>query len=255
MDQLSATSQQGINAKDYVAKGTGFHLGVGWFVLLVIAPILLVGAVIASWGIVLVVWLLWAAFSVTRAARARAQLKGAAVRVGAEQFPEIYQVAQTMAKRLNLKECPEIYIVEDNTQNASAVKHGSKQSILLIDDIVFGALATGNVGVLHFIIGHELAHHALGHTNYLRRLISTKNLALSRLDEYSCDAIGHALVGDSSSARDAMALLLIGPQLFNQVNRQALDQQAQEVMADRHTKKVEKLMSHPLLLSRYGRLG
>ncbi len=62
---------------------------------------------------------------------------------------------------------PELFIVEDNQQNAFAIKHGSKSYVVLIDDTVFGAMATGNAGALHFIIAHELAHHALGHKGAL----------------------------------------------------------------------------------------
>lgn len=53
------------------------------------------------------------------------------------------------------------------------------------------------------------------------------------------------------AAHDALALLLIGPQLFAKVNRAALEQQADEVVRDKHFKKSERKLSHPLLLRRY----
>ena len=82
-------------------------------------------------------------------------------------------------------------------------------------------------------------------------MITKSYATLSRLDEFSCDAVAHALVGDAAAAQDALTLLLIGPQLFAKVNRVALEQQAGEVAADKNSKKSERKLSHPLLLRRY----
>jgi Zn-dependent protease with chaperone function len=246
--------QARIDPRQYVAKGTGFHSFVGWTLLLTVGPLLIVVTILATYGIALVAWLFAGAMYSTRIRKARAQLRGSAVRVDSRQFPEIHEAARGMAERLGLAECPDLYVVEDSQQNAFALKHGSKRCIVLIDDIVYGALATGNPRTLHFILAHELAHHALGHTHLLRSTISSTYLPLSRLDEFSCDAVAHALVADTGAARDALTLLLIGPQLFQRIDKEALDQQAEEVVADRYSKKSEARLRHPLLLRRYARL-
>jgi Zn-dependent protease with chaperone function len=243
-----------IDPKQYVAKGTGFHSFVGWTLLLILGPIIILFTILATYGVALIAWIIAAVLYSSRTRTARARLRGSAVRVDGAQFPEIHEAARGMAERLGLAECPDVYVVEDNQQNAFALKHGSKRCVVLIDDIVYGALATGNAKALHFILAHELGHHALGHTHLLRSMISSKYLPLSRLDEFSCDAVAHALVGDTTAARDALTLLLIGPQLFQRINKQALDQQAHDVVADRFSKKSEARLSHPLLLRRYARL-
>lgn len=243
-----------IDSKKYVAEGTGFHSFVGWTLLVILGPIIILFTILVTYGVALIVWIVAGLQYSSRNRKARAQLRGSAVRVDAGQFPEIYEATRGMAERLGLAECPDIYVLEDNQQNAFALKHGSKRCVVLIDDIVYGALATGKAKALHFIIAHELAHHALGHTHLLRSIISSKYLTLSRLDEFTCDAVAHALIGDTAAARDALALLLIGPQLFQRIDKQALDQQAREVVADRYSKKSEARLSHPLLLRRYARL-
>jgi len=222
--------------------------------LLILGPIIILFTSLASYGVALIAWIVAGVLYSSRIRKAQARLRGSAVRVDAKQFPEIYEAARSMAERLGISECPYVYVLEDNQQNAFAFKHGSKRCVVLIDDIVYGALTTGNAKALHFIIAHELAHHALGHTDFLRSMISSKYLPLSRLDEFSCDAVAHALIGDTAAARDALALLLIGPQLFQCIDKQALDQQAREVMADRYSKKAEARLSHPLLLRRYARI-
>lgn len=243
-----------VDAKQYVAPGTGFHSFIGWSLLVIFGPILFIFLTVVTYGAFLIALVIAGLTYFSRVKRMKAKLRGSALQVERTQFPEIYRSAREMSERLGLAECPEIYVVEDNHQNAFAVKKGSKHYIVLIDDIIHGAVATGNPGVLDFILGHELAHHALGHTSLFRSMIRSKYLPLSRLDELSCDAVAHALVADKSSARDALALLLVGPHLFNNVNKEALDRQAREVIDDKYTKKVERNLSHPLLLHRYARI-
>lgn len=240
-----------IDPKQYVAPGTGLHTFVGWLVLLTAGPLLILASILLTYGIALVVWIIAGVAYLSLVKQAQARLKGSALRVSPEQFPEIHAIVQSHAQRLSLKEVPEVYIVEANQQNAAAFKHGGKKFVLLVDDIVFGAAATGNQQVLSWIIGHELAHHALGHTGTLRHWIAARYPTLGRLDEFSCDAVAHALVGNADAAHDALALLLVGPQLFGKVNRAALTRQAQELAQDKHAKKSERTLSHPLLLRRY----
>jgi Zn-dependent protease with chaperone function len=240
-----------VDAKQHIAPGTGLHTFIGWAVFLVFGLLVSIPLTIYTLGILpLIMVVAW----VVQRKLLKAKLHGSALRVDENQFPQIHAAARNMSERLGLAECPEIYIVEDNHQNAFAVKHGSKRYIVLIDDIVHGALATGNSGALDFILGHELAHHALGHTSFIPSLIHSKYPPLARLNELSCDAVAHALVDDKTAARDALALLLVGPQLFAKVNREALDRQAREVVGDKYTKKAERNLTHPLLLRRYARL-
>jgi Zn-dependent protease with chaperone function len=246
--------QNPVNSAQYVEPGTKLHSFIGWTVLAIFGPLFILATLLMTWGLALIAWIIAGALYSSNIRKARARLRGSAVRVDAGQFPEIYEATRSLAERLGLRECPDIYVVEDNQQNAFAFKQGSRQCVVLVDDVVFGLMATGNVRALHFIIAHELAHHALGHTGYLRSLITKSYTPLSRLDELSCDAVAHALVGDAEAARDALTLLLIGPQLFQRIDRRALEFQAQEVLADKFTKKSEARLSHPLLLRRYARL-
>ena len=243
-----------VNAKDYVAPGTKLHNAVGWTLFAVFGPLVFIFLTLVTYGIFLIAAIIGGLTYYSRVKQMKAKLRGSALLVDEYQFPEIHRSALAMSARLGLAECPEIYIVEDNQQNAFAVKQGSKNYIVLVDDIVHGVMATGNSRALDFILAHELAHHALGHTSFIRSLIRSKYLVLSRLDELSCDAVAHALVGDKAAARDALALLLVGPQLFSRVNKEALERQAREVVEDKHTKKAERNLSHPLLLRRYARL-
>ena len=76
---------------------------------------------------------------------------------------------------------------------------------------------------------------------------------LSRLDEFSCDAVANALVADPKISARAMALLTVGPQLMSYLNFDSLMQQAREVDSDKYSKKAERHLTHPLLLRRLSR--
>ncbi len=223
--------------------------------LVILGPIILLIGILLSYGVALPIYLGAFLFRHRRRRKAQAHLRGSGVRVGPSQFPEIHAAATQMAARLGLDKCPDIYIVEDNSQNALALKYGKDAFVVLIDDLVHAAISTGNLKALYFVIGHELAHHAYGHTSGLRSIATRLWPRLSRLDEHSCDAVGRELVGDLAAARAAMKLLLIGPELFSRINTAALDEQAQDVISDKFTRRCEQNLTHPLILNRYARLA
>lgn len=236
-----------VDPKQYVTKGTGLHTFLGWCLLILGGLI----AVLITSGIALIAWLVLAIFQHFMVKRSVAALRGSALRVDGEQFPWLYQATQEMANRLNMDHCPDVFITEANTQNAAAFKLGRKSTIMLTDDLVYGMLQRGNEKALEFIVAHELAHHALGHTGYFRGSIRSFYTKLSRLDEFTCDAVAHALIDDLDASKDAMTVLLVGPQLFDRVDKVALERQARSVGADKYAKKAERYMTHPLLLRRY----
>lgn len=94
-------------------------------------------------------------------------MRGSAIQVGPQQFPEIHACVATFAERLKLPSTPEVYIVESNNLNASAIEMAGKQVVLLNDEVVEACLRQEDPRALAFIIGHELAHHALDHTGMI----------------------------------------------------------------------------------------
>ena len=113
-----------VDAKDYVEPGTGLQLMIAWIVLVFLSILL----AIPTFGIGLIVgFAIWAMFYYARMRIAEASIKGSALRVGPKQFPDIYAMADEIAELLDM-EPPEVYILESNTQNAFAIKHGGSGS-------------------------------------------------------------------------------------------------------------------------------
>lgn len=126
--------------------------------------------------------------------------------------------------------------------------------VLLTDDIIHGCIASGNPKALSFVIGHELGHIALKHNGVLRSWLSKRFKKLSRLDEYSADAVGNALVQDKTIAFNGLLLLTVGYSMMPYVNYETVIAQAQEVASNKYSKKAEKSLTHPLLLNRLYRI-
>lgn len=244
------TPQPHVDAARFVTPGTGLSVAVSSSV----AAISLIVSSLLFFGLPILLLLIGVIVDWFRSRWIRAGIRSSAIHVGPQQFPQLYQSMVRQAGRLGLRELPELYIVEDNTQNAAALKARRHKLVLLTDDIVYGALRTKNEAVIDFIIGHELAHVALGHTNAIRGWLRTVNKKLSRLDEYSCDAVAMQLTSDPKAAADALLLLTSGPQLFSVVNREEFGRQAIECADDKLARKAERSSTHPLLLRRFARV-
>ncbi len=238
-----------VNPREFIEKGTALHLLGAWIVLIVGALIL----GLMTYGIGLIAALFLPVWNWFQSKKALALVRGTGIEVGPNQFPEIHKCAETLTRRLGMKETPHVFVVEDNTINAKAIKIGSRRVILLIDDAVDACLRSGDPQSLAFILAHEMAHHVLGHTRVIRATLGQYLKALSRLDEFTCDAVAARLVEDKTIAARGLAVLTVGPLLMPYLNFEQLRAQAREVAASKYSKKAERSLTHPLILRRLAR--
>jgi Zn-dependent protease with chaperone function len=239
-----------VNAKTFVSKGTASTV----FVAFTVAILGTLVGIIFSYGILLLVLLGYPFLAWYMHKQARALLHGSGIRISETQFPEIHRCVKDFVERLDLKKEVEVYIVEQNVQNAAAVRYGKKNVVILTDELIHGCLNSGRPEALAFVIGHELGHIALNHTGPVRSWVVRHLKRLGRLDEYSADAVANALVQEKEVAFHGLLLLTVGHTLLRFVNRQSVLQQAEEVARDPYSKKAERTLSHPLLLNRLNRV-
>jgi Zn-dependent protease with chaperone function len=247
----AVASHQAVCVKDYTAPGTGLHQTIGYLIGLIALALTGFVLIFATFGVGLLIALL---VHFSNQKKMKAKLHGSALQLGPNQFPDVYKMVQQTAAAMQMKTVPEVYIYEDNTQNAGAAKVRGKKILLLTDDMVYGAMTTKDARVLQFIIAHELAHHELGHSGLFRSYVSTAYKTLSRLDEFTCDGVAAAVVQNQAASAKALALLSVGPQLLPKVNIDGLIEQAKQVAANKQSKKSEAGLSHPLLLRRFARV-
>jgi Zn-dependent protease with chaperone function len=161
----------------------------------------------------------------------RAGIRGSAVRLSTQQFPDIYALKDHFARTLNPRREPEIYLMSGNgTLNAFAASTFGYDFVVIHSEL-FSNTYEENRDALAFIIGHELGHLRLGHTRlwyqlstaYVDRIPLLKGF-ISRAREYSCDRHGAYLV---PQGEEGLVLLAAGRYVYKDVDVGELLEQAQ----------------------------
>jgi Zn-dependent protease with chaperone function len=127
----------------------------------------------------------------------RATVRGTAVQLSEQQFPELYRTAEQFARTLGLRRRPDIYLSNGNgALNAFAAQATGHDYVVLSNEL-FANLHQNNRDGLRFILGHEMGHIRLHHVALWYQLIVAYSEripilgpTLSRLREYSCDRHG-----------------------------------------------------------------
>lgn len=148
-------------------------------------------------------------------------LKGNAIRVTENQFPEIFDIVNAQSKILGLNKTPSIYILQDSgILNAFVTRFFGRDFIVIYSEILEIAYESGNKS-LNFIIAHELGHIKRKHCTkntllFPSHIIPFLNSAYSRACEYTCDRIGYYLCPEG--AISGMLILSAGRKLYSKVN-------------------------------------
>jgi len=184
-------------------------------------------------------------------------LKGNAIKLSKNQFPDIFQVVAKQAEMLGLSRVPSVYILQSGgVLNAFAARFFGRNYIVLYSEFVETAYEQDKA-ILEFIIGHELGHIKRNHM--LKNLllfpsyfIPFLGAAYSRACEYTCDNIGHALC--PSGAKGGLLVLASGKTIYKKVNLNEF--MKQDYSEDGFWKWfAEKVASHPNLTKRLAAFG
>lgn len=187
----------------------------------------------------------------------RAAIRGSAVMVSQQQFPEIATVRDKFARQLHLHRVPEIYVTSGNGQLNAFAASAYRVDFVVLHSELFANLYQNNREGLAFIVGHEMGHIRLHHT----RLWYQLSLAfinwiplipgfLSRAREYSSDRHG-AFV--EPQGEEGLVLLTAGRYVYRQVDITDLLEQSAHVRG--FWPEVAQLtQSHPLTVWRLKKL-
>jgi Zn-dependent protease with chaperone function len=158
-----------------------------------------------------------------------ARIRGNAVQLSAQQFPDLHKRLEHCCKALDLQTVPEAYILNGNGLcNAFARRFFGRHFVVLMADLV-DAMAKEPDGI-NFYIGHELGHIRLKHlTGNLWRLpvlwLPLLGAAYARTKQYSCDRHGaHCCISAESAGRALMAFAA-GPKRWKTADLQAYSNQ------------------------------
>ncbi len=160
------------------------------------------------------------------------RIRGSAVRLSEQQFPDLYRRIVALSERIGLP-VPDAYLMQSGGAiNAFATKFFGSHFIVLYSDLI--AACGNNEEALDFIVAHELGHLHRGHLKRWLlllpgRLIPLLGSAYSRACEYTCDRYGAAATSHSPEGLEGLVILAAGGQFAPNVNRLAFAQQTQQL--------------------------
>ncbi len=222
-----------------------------YFILAVIVSLLFyVGMAVSLAGFPILIGL-WV-FGYISFAIFMGSIRGNAVKISENQYPDVYRIAKQLAVQMGMKYLPAIYVLQEGgALNAFATRFTRKNFVVIFADVFELAYEKGE-GALAFILCHELAHIKRNHVRYQwliegAAIIPFLAMALSRAREYTCDR--HAAYYRPDGIVDGLTVLAAGKKLYKTIN-------VQEYINQLETDKsfwisfAEKISTHPNLPNR-----
>ena len=194
---------------------------VNFFIWLILAIL-----VLASWGIILLLYgLTWAINSMLSEYNVRKlQALGTAARP--EQFPEIWEALTLLCEKFGVGKLPRVIVVNESEVNAFALKFARKRVVVMLSKTLEGVIDKPDE--LRFFLGHEIAHILLDHG--ARGVFELhKPAAYKAARELTCDNCGCAAAGNLEAAKNALKRLGIGNRLLDRLNDQFLVAEAEYI--------------------------
>ncbi|MDQ0427441.1 Zn-dependent protease with chaperone function [Planomicrobium stackebrandtii] len=157
-------------------------------------------------------------------------IRGNGVRIHERQFPDVYERVQILAKQMELKKVPDVFVVQsEGALNAFATRFFGRDMVVLYSEVFELAREQGQEE-LDFIIAHELAHVKRRHVwkNLLilpAGFLPFLSEAYSRSCEYTCDRHAAFTIQNAAAAKRALTLLGIGKKTYLEVNEDAYREQ------------------------------
>ena len=187
-----------------------------------------------------------------------AYIRGNAVRITPQQYPDLYQRLSACCQRLGMGDVPEAFLLHANGAfNAFATRFLGRNFLVLYSDVV-DALE-GRPGALNFYLGHELGHVHRGHLFWRPILLPASFLPLigsgyHRACETTCDNYGAACCNDVEDGVRGLSALAAGGRRWQDLNLPEYLQQTQEA-AGFWMSFHELISDYPWLVKRVARVA
>ena len=148
-----------------------------------------------------------------------ARVRGNAILVSEEHWPELHAVVQERQARLGLRGL-KAYVVQDLVLEQAGLRLGGGDCLLLRSSIVDAALNRGDLEMLRFHVGRKCRQIAFGHYRFssntlavLGRLIYPLYAWYRRCQERSADRAGLWAAGHRQLAHHGLSVLAAGIQI------------------------------------------
>jgi len=148
-----------------------------------------------------------------------ARVRGNAILVSAEHWPELHALVQECQAKLGLKGL-KAFVVQDLVLEQAGMRLSGEDCLLLRASMVDAALAKNDLQVLRFHIGRKCGQIAFGHYRFaantlpgMGRLVYPLHAWYMRCQERSADRAGLWVAGEAALAHRGLAVLAAGVQI------------------------------------------
>lgn len=181
--------------------------------------------------------------------------KANAIRVGPQQFPELFALYQDLGQRLDMPKLPRFYVTNGNgVVNAYALECNRRNRYIVMHAEIAMLLPTAP-DIVEFVLAHEMAHHKLRHVSLWRLVIGMvpnlmllPGLATTRAQEYSADRLALAVCPNHATA---VRLLAVGPWMHQYVNSEAWAAQCEAEHRELWVRAANAMSSHAVMVKRF----
>ncbi len=186
----------------------------------------------ATFGIALIYVLMFFIFYLFAQSAFISYVKGTAVKITPQQFPDLHQRVAACSSKLGMKEVPDVYLLHaDGAFNALATRFLGRNFVVLFSDVVDAFEA--QPGAVNFYIGHEMGHIHRKHLLWGPFLAPALLLPLlgagySRAREYTCDRYGLACCDNPQDATTGLAALAAGGRRWRVISKENYAGQTKE---------------------------
>jgi len=236
------------------------HPGERWS----LAILVLFAVVALALLIVSVVGLIWLAvfllLEMVAHQLAMAFFRANSILVSEEQYPAIYRMAKAYSTKLGLKKVPDVYVIQQTTLNAFAIRAARRHVVVLYSHTVETMVEKERTDALGMVIAHEIGHLAANHLRWagiaagIGIFLLPLYLYWSRCCEFTADRLAYLCLNDKGSALEGLLKLTVGKKLAPATNLEALARQHAALRKDPWAKIIEWWSTHPHLLNRIHKL-
>jgi Zn-dependent protease with chaperone function/type II secretory pathway pseudopilin PulG len=199
---------------------------------LVISAVVWLIVLVGTLGFALIYAALFFVFYLFAQSGVIAYIKGTAVKLTPQQYPDLHERLTACCRRLGLAEVPQTYLLHGNgVFNAFATRFLGRHFVVLLSDVV-DALES-RPGAVNFYLGHELAHIQRRHLVWGPVLLPASLLPLigaayHRAREATCDNYGAACCDDPQDAVVGLSVLAAGRERWKAMSSSEYVAQARE---------------------------
>jgi hypothetical protein len=148
-----------------------------------------------------------------------ARVRGNAILVSEEHWPELHELVQESQARLGLHGL-KAYVVQDLVLEQAGMRLGGDDCLLLRSSMVDAALSRGDLDVLRFHVGRKCGQVAFGHYRFSANTLAVIGFLIyplyawyKRCQERSADRAGLWVAGHRQLAHHGLAVLAAGVQI------------------------------------------